>query len=119
MKNFIKLGSFLLLLTICASSYAQDIQTGTFSVDKNFPEFNLNQNVGARSFVYEVKFKTPFKEKPEIMLSVTSVDANAKAGLRYKLESAFITNEGFAIKFATWGDSKLYGIQGSWLAIEK
>ncbi|MEM6738235.1 MAG: H-type lectin domain-containing protein [Bacteroidota bacterium] len=119
MKSFIKLGLWSLFLIISLSNHAQEIQSGIFKLNRDVREFNLSENEGPRGFGYEIKFKTPFEEKPEIMLSVTSVDANTRVGIRYRVETGFVTNEGFLIKVGTWGDSKIYALEGQWIAIEK
>ncbi len=111
----------ILVVGITSSAFvkAEDdtIESGKFNVNKNTSGFNLAQGDGPREFTMEVKFAKQFSSKPEILLSVTSIDANNKANVRYKIETSFVSEQGFIIKFSTWDDSKIYGMSGQWMAV--
>ncbi len=116
----LSVASLVIFLGTTSSNFALEedqIATGKFNVTKNSSGFNLHDGEGPREFTMEVKFKKEFTTKPKILLSVTSVDANTKGNVRYKIETSFVSEQGFIIKFSTWDDSKVYGLSGQWMAI--
>ena len=121
MKSFsaIAVIAFLLLGTVSyANDDAKKAESGKFTVNRDTRGYNLHDNEGPRSFTLEVRFREAFASKPEIILSVTSVDSNNKANLRYRIESSFVSPEGFILKFSTWEDTKIYSMEGQWMAID-
>ncbi len=65
----------------------------------------------------EIKFDNPFKETPQIFLSVLQLDADKNSNLRYKAEIVSVTKDGFTIKVRTWADSRIFSMSGYWLAV--
>ncbi|MCK7526634.1 MAG: H-type lectin domain-containing protein [Ignavibacteriales bacterium] len=62
------------------------------------PHIRLIQNDGERSMTIDIDFETPFKEKPQIFLSVAQIDADKESNLRYNVEAISISRDGFTIK---------------------
>ena len=115
------LAAAVLVVGMTSSAFVKSeddaIESGTFNVNKNTSGFNLGQGEGPREFTMEVTFAQEFASKPDILLSVTSVDANTKGNVRYKIETSFVSKQGFIVRFSTWDDSKIYGLSGQWMAI--
>ena len=117
-KSLFAVATILVFMT--SSAFVEEdmaVASGKFTINKNTSGFNLGQGEGPREFTMEVKFPNSFSTKPDILLSVTSIDANSKANVRYKIETSFISEQGFIIKVSTWDDSKVYGLSGQWMAI--
>lgn len=119
LKKSISVTSLALFLMLSISIHAGGVvEAGRFKLTKQTDGFNLHENEGSRSFTVEVRFAKKFTKKPEILLSVTALDANTKGNVRYEVEPSFVSTEGFILKVSTSGDSKIYGLDGQWMAIE-
>lgn len=66
--------------------------------------------------ILEIKFDKPFEKTPEIILSVSQIDADKNSNIRYKAEALSVSKEGFIIKVRTWADSRIFSISGYWFA---
>jgi len=109
---------FLALFFVFALTLnAQQVQTGTFVFDSTVKGYSFDKDSGERTVQIEVAFKKSFDAKPEILLSVTSIDADKEKNLRYEIKSMVVSRDGFVISARTWSDSKIYSIGGTWMAI--
>ncbi len=110
--------SFLLVLFFATSMvFAQsEVQSGAFTASSNTDGYTLDKNTGNRSFNIEVNFKKSFTTKPKVVLSVNNLDADTKTNIRYSVEAISVSRDNFTVKITTWGDTKIYGISGFWLA---
>merc|ERR1712200_401079 len=61
-----------------------------------------------RQVVFEKSFTTP----PNVILSVTKINAYPNANLRYDVKAVDVTTDGFRIKMTTWDNSHLPGPGG-------
>ncbi len=115
-----KLSFFVVLFfVLCGTSliYSQtQIASGSFSASTGSSDYTLDTNTGERTVLVEVNFKKSFDKKPQVVLSVTHCDIDNKANTRYDVEATSISRDGFVVKIKTWSDSKIYSIQGNWLA---
>ena len=110
---------FLFLFIILAGYLsAQNMQSSSWSVNQSLAGYSLDTNSGERTMTIDIDFETPFKEKPQIFLSVAQIDADKESNLRYNVEAISISRDGFTIKVRTWSDSKLFSISGYWVATE-
>ena len=118
MKNFHT--SIVLFLFIILTGYpsAQNMQSSSWSVNQSLAAYSLDKNDGERTMTIDIDFVKPFKEKPQIFLSVAQIDADKESNLRYNVEAISISRDGFTIKVRTWSDSKLFSISGYWLAAD-
>ena len=107
----------LFLVMGVASTYAQEVQSGTFSANSTNQGYTLNKESGDRTYSIEVNFPEGFNVKPNIILSVSNIDADKDTNLRYDVVAKAISRDGFVITIKTWSDSKIYGISGSWMAV--
>ncbi len=116
MKKLIVAVLFFALATIAS---AQSFQTGEFSADVKSAGWSLHEGENNRSYDIDVSFKKSFEVIPKIILSVTKADCDVQDNIRYKVEARSISRDGFTIKISTWAASKVFGIDGSWLAISE
>lgn len=93
------------------------IQSGTWSVNPALKSYSLDKNNGDRNMTLEIKFDKPFQKTPQILLSVSQLDADKNSNLRYKAEIVSVTKDGFTIKVRTWADSRIFSMSGYWLAV--
>ena len=117
MKNIytsIFLFSFIFLTGF---SSAQTMQSRSWSVNQTIGGYSLDNNDGERTMTIDIDFETPFKEKPQIFLSVTQIDSDKGSNLRYNVEAISISRDGFTLKVRTWSDSKIFSISGYWVAV--
>jgi hypothetical protein len=107
--------AFVLGFVITASAQSM-VQSGKFAVNYETPGYTLDKNEGTRSFSLEVNFLKPFDRKPDVVLSVTHLDTDKTTNVRYKIETSSISRDGFTINIMTWGDCRIFGLSGNWLA---
>lgn len=65
----------------------------------------------------EIEFDKPFKNKPQILLSISQIDADRESNVRYNVTAVSVSKDGFTLKVDTWSDSRIFSISGYWLAI--
>ncbi|MGA9115630.1 MAG: H-type lectin domain-containing protein [Bacteroidota bacterium] len=114
--------TLLALLLVAMPGFAQDMhQKGDFQANVNSEGWTLNSGSGQRSHIVYVKFADTFKEKPAVMLSLTAYDgaAGKDGNIRISVKAENISRDGFVIRVATWGDSRVTGVDGSWVAFGK
>ena len=92
------------------------IQAGRYSVNANSSGYTLDKSSGDRTYTVEVVFTKPFESRPQVVVTVSTVDAEKTTNVRYSVEATAVSRDGFTVKITTWGDSKLYGLGGSWIA---
>jgi hypothetical protein len=107
--------SLLIITNFSVLIYSQTY-VGTWTAKENIGSYNLHQGTGERMTTVSIKFPAPFEKTPEVMLSVTQLDASSKANVRYNVEIMNADKNGFKIKIRTWADTQLYSISGFWLA---
>jgi hypothetical protein len=117
MKKLISAIFVLVLLGLSTSAFSQSkFVTGKYTANTNNSGFTLDKNTGPRTFLLEVNFLNPFESRPEVIVTVSTVDADKASNVRYRVEATGVSRDGFTIKITTWDDSKLYGIGGNWIA---
>ena len=110
--------SALMILACAGIMNAQAVQSGSFKAGSDSPDYTLDKGTGDRSFSIPVKFDKPFAGKPDIIVSATGLDANTKeTNLRYDVSFNGANGNGFTIVVKTWGDSKLFVVNGKWMAV--
>lgn len=117
MNTFRGLTFLLFLAVLLLPAKAQTkMQAGSWSVNQSVSGFALDKNNGERAVTIEIRFENPFIKKPKVILSVTQLDADKEANIRYNAEVLSISRDGFTIKFRTWSDSKIFSASGYWFA---
>jgi hypothetical protein len=108
--------AFFITVVSFSISAQTKILMGSWSFTKALPAYSLDQNNGERSMTIKIDFKKSFSKIPEVILSVTQIDADRLTNIRYKVDAISVSRDGFTLKANTWADSKIFSISGSWLA---
>jgi hypothetical protein len=114
MKNIYTALIIICFLFLAKPVSAQLMQNSSWSVNQSLDGYSLDKNDGERTMTIDVKFEKPFIKKPQIILSVTQIDADKESNLRFNVEAISVSRDGFTIKVRTWADSKLFSISGYW-----
>jgi len=111
----------LLFLVVAPLAPAQKLtlQKGNFSANYATEDWNLNKGDGPRVCKIFIQFDTPFLTAPTVMVNLTGVDAPTDHGLRVSLKVDKVSVSGFLLRIQTWEDSRVNGVEGSWLAMSK
>ncbi len=72
---------------------------------------------GARQTRAHVEFSESFRAPPVVQVNLSMWDMASDTNARADVQSEDITNEGFAIVFRTWGDTKIARVRVAWQAI--
>ena len=120
MKKLFFILSLLLIFGLTTLSFAQSqVESGTWGANSSTSGYTLDKNSGDRNVLVEVTFDTPFEVKPDVVLGITMLDISAGSNVRYNVSTMSVSRDGFTIKIATWSETKIYGISGSWVAHAK
>ncbi len=119
MRSYAILTGACILLT--SLTFSQQIQSGDFAAGVNSEGWSLNGGSGSRIHLVFVKFEKPFTDAPQVIVTLTLCDgAPGKDGnVRLSMKPENISRSGFVIKISTWGDSRVTGVEGSWMAFAK
>ncbi len=116
-KLFASLVLFL-FLGLFISANAQS-QSGSYYFDTNTPNYTLHDKDGKRTVDIEVTFKKPFEKRPNIVLSVITMDVKSMEDLKYAVEPKSISRDNFVVSVTVWGKTQINSIGGNWLAHEE
>jgi len=117
MKKLIFAVSIIFFAGMFSAALAQtNMTTGKYSANSTSKGYTLDKNSGERSYLIEIAFSKPYEAKPIVLLTVTMVDSDKGSNTRYSVEPVSISRDGFTVKITTWGDSKLFGVAGTWIA---
>jgi len=116
MKKSAVLMFAVLFLGFAALVSAQTVQSGTWAITPATPGFSLDKSTGERTMTIDIDFNKPFDTKPNVVLSVTQIDADKDFNQRYNVEAISVSRDGFTLKIRTWADSKVYSLSGFWMA---
>jgi len=110
--------TLLLVVGVTAVAISQtQVLSGNWSANSTTtPSYTLHQNEGERSILVSVPFLKPFETKPDVILTLSHLDAESKTNVRYTIKAVTVTRDGFTIQVSTWAETKIYGISGYWLA---
>jgi hypothetical protein len=81
------------------------------------PNWVLSTGTGVRTYRVAVTFNSPFPVAPQVSLALRGLDVDGVNNNRVNLTSENITVNGFDIVYTTWGDTVIYGIWATWIAI--
>lgn len=72
---------------------------------------------GARQTRAHVEFSESFRANPVVQVNLTMFDMSNSTNARADVQAENITEDGFAIVFRTWGDTKIARVRVSWQAL--
>ena len=117
MKKILGVSLLVLLFGLSTFSIAQSqVESGSWGVSTATTNYTFNKNEGDRIMTINVSFDTPFDVKPDVVLSVTMLDASDQTAVRYDVSAMSISRDGFSIRVKTWSNTQIKGISGTWLA---
>ena len=70
-----------------------------------------------RTYLVPVQFAVPFGEVPVVQVALTGFDHDQRTSGRVRLTVVNLTCEGLSVAITTWRDTRIYGVDFSWLAI--
>ncbi len=93
----------------------------TYSAGITDPAWPLATWVGEdhpdRTYQIPFQFAVPFSEVPVLHLGLTGFDHDQRTSSRVRLTVSNLTPEGFIVNITTWRDTRVYGVEFSWLAL--
>ena len=117
MKKLLLVIVILLTTGLISTALGQTkVQSGTWGANSSTTGYTLSENEGERNVVISVNFLDPFESKPDVILSVTKLDATSEKNVRYNVTSLSVSRDAMTIKISTWADTKIFGINGYWMA---
>ncbi len=117
MKKLIYVPLIVAVLGLAFSAFAQThVQSGKWSANTNTEGYTLAENQGDRSVLVSVEFPESFVVKPDVIVGITLLDATSEKNVRYKIEVFSVSRDAMTLRISTWSDTKIFGINGFWLA---
>ncbi len=116
MKQLFTAIALILFITVpmmAQTVQVPQVQVGTFVSSGT----NLSNGAGDRQLTVAVTFPKPFAEKPSVIVGLTAIDAAGGVGTRINVAPDAITRDGFIVVIKTWADSKVFSVNGSWVAV--
>ncbi|MFC9999510.1 H-type lectin domain-containing protein [Nocardia sp. NPDC127526] len=78
--------------------------------------WTLTSGTGAREWREPITFAKPFNSPPSVTVGFSMLDVDESKNTRVRVEAQSITDKGFELVCATWGDTIMYSIDADWLA---
>jgi hypothetical protein len=72
---------------------------------------------GPRQMRAHVVFDTPYVSAPAVIVNLSMWDMSNAANARADVQAEDVTENGFAILFRTWGDTKIARVRVSWMSV--
>ena len=79
--------------------------------------WNLATGGGVREFSWPIPFELPFGTPPVVQVALSGFDLDQRDSARISVAPTNLTAEGFDLVVRTWEDSRVYGVEASWIAI--
>ncbi|MGH2343033.1 H-type lectin domain-containing protein [Segnochrobactraceae bacterium EtOH-i3] len=79
----------------------------------------LGSGTGVRKITRSINFDPPFTGQPDVLLSLTMLDADRGANTRILLYPSSISAHHFDLVVQTWADTHICGVQVQWFAIQR
>jgi len=95
-----------------------NIQSGVYKTCFPGKEAYMRRGNGQRSFVGHINFNKPYKNIPQVMTSLSGLDAGDMHNIRITISASNITTTGFDINIQTWADTSLYLVHISWISFQ-
>ncbi len=117
-QNDIKIQNINILLKEIIQNNNINIQSGEWYVE--FFAYNEYKHMmnsrGERSITKHIEFDVKFKKTPKVIASISLLDIKRGTNLRVNVYAEHINASGFDLRIATWDDTKLYRLRGSWIS---
>ncbi|MGC3989972.1 MAG: H-type lectin domain-containing protein [Chthoniobacteraceae bacterium] len=90
---------------------------GVTSEDWNLSEIPAGEIDVPRTYSTEVLFPESFNTVPVVQASLVGFDIDQRDSSRVSIAVSHITTTGFKLAVTTWMETRVYGVEASWLAI--
>jgi hypothetical protein len=70
-----------------------------------------------RTFTAEVIFPEPFNAVPVVQAALAGFDLDQRDSARISVAVTEVTETGFTVAMTTWMETRVYGVEVSWLVI--
>jgi len=95
--------------------------SSTGSVGMVLPDWTLATWVGEdcpeRAYRVPIRFEVAFEVTPVVQVALAGFDHDQRTSGRIRLTVADLTPDGFTLVITTWRDTRVYGVDYSWLAL--
>lgn len=93
-------------------------QSGLIDLFDHFgAETEMWTGTGERSISRRVLFARPFSHAPQVLVSVTMIDAAREQNTRYDIRALDVSRDGFTVSVRTWNDTRIARLSASWMAV--
>ena len=72
----------------------------------------------ATNNLHQITFKTPFRNTPSVIVSISKLDIGHTKNTRLNTEAQGVSCKGFTLKANTWADTIFWGYTASWIACD-
>lgn len=87
------------------------LKTKDWELSKEPEQINIS-----RTYRKKIEFDREFKEIPEVIVSICSIDSSNVSNLRVIVIPEEITTKGFTIVFKTWYDAIINQVGVTWIS---
>ncbi len=94
------------------------IQSGSNQLFYHYQTDYMWTGHGDRIFPGHVKFETPFRNRPHVLVTLSGLDAFHGENVRVNVELRETFEDHFDVNVRTWADTKLAAVWVSWIAID-
>lgn len=97
------------------------VHTGSFAAGRSYVDSNHCPEGETRPQAAEVRFDPPFREAPQITVSLNHLDFDVleetPRNVRVRARAENVTQEGMTLVVETWCDTNLHGASGTYLVM--
>ncbi len=93
---------------------------GSNHFDKSDPRWTLfgpPSEETDREFAVRIEFERDFAAPPVVHVGIAGLDVDAVDTVRLRVRARHIDRSGFTVLLSTWFDSRVHGVDVSWLAL--
>ena len=93
------------------------LSAGVSSDGWNLAEVPAGEIDTPRTYTAAVSFPEAYLSAPVVHAALTGFDLDQRDSARVSVAVSNVTNTGFTIAITTWRETRVYGVEVSWLAI--
>jgi len=90
------------------------VDAGDFEIDEDSVLVNGN---GERSVPFSITFNNPLSDSPKVYTAITALNTDCNEKVRIEVRSEEVSERGCTIQVHTWGNSEIYHVKISWIAV--
>ncbi len=94
------------------------VQSGSAQLFSHYERDYMWTGNGPRTLTAHIAFPAPFRCAPQVMVTLSGLDASHGNNTRVLVSAKEIFADHFDVEVATWADTKLAAVWVSWIAID-